>query len=117
MGMFDSLTDDEINRHIAENVMGWETFVDRDGWSEDGILEREIPLWNPATSIADAFEAMEKWCDDGIGHDMRLYIIRCGANKRRICELYNPTIAASGVHVEISRAISLALVEATGSNG
>jgi hypothetical protein len=61
-----------INKAIAEKIMGWEAFKDDDGtiisWvTEYGNLffsDDEGSEWQPSTDMADAWQVVEKMAED-----------------------------------------------------
>ena len=67
---YEQLTDDELNKEVSEKVMGWEVAEDWRGkyWIiQNGILARTTVYdsycnhWQPATSIAQAVEVVERF--------------------------------------------------------
>jgi hypothetical protein len=71
------LSDEELSAKVAEEMMGWHRITDKyrdrgwldkdgreTGWLHDGFRahweEGDEPIWSPATSIADAWEVVEK---------------------------------------------------------
>ena len=62
----------ELDALVAEKVMGWTAVYLSDGvntWLDDGVntgrmISGDYP-WSPSTSIADAWEVVEKLGKDG----------------------------------------------------
>jgi len=48
----------EIDRLVAEKVMGWEYVQDTDKWWDGDVLD--IENFNPSTNIQDAWRVVEK---------------------------------------------------------
>ncbi|MCM3110660.1 BC1872 family protein [Lederbergia lenta] len=64
----------EIDRLIAEKVMGWKYFSPLDEvWTEDGSLSLKKGEWKPSTNIQDAWIVLEKVCKK---HNWRAVIDR-----------------------------------------
>jgi len=58
------MTKDEINRFIAEKVMGWEFVREETYFRPEGKFDTErayVHNWNPMENIAQAFEVLEKF--------------------------------------------------------
>lgn len=59
-----NMTNQEIDRAVAEKVMGWKE-------GETGLLwtptYHTIAEWSPSTSIEQAFEVITKWREEGDG--------------------------------------------------
>jgi len=68
---YEQLTDDELNKEVAVRVMGWHLekilnpFHEEEFWClpHKAVIERK--MWQPATSIAQAFEVVDKMIADG----------------------------------------------------
>ena len=62
----ESLSNEELSALVAEKVMGWETYTPKPYSGREVWWSREIGSidyvshWSPATSIADAWEVVEK---------------------------------------------------------
>jgi len=56
-----NLPDEEINRLIATEWMGWKVGWGMKGWWKDNKFYKWYYEWNPSTSISDAMEALEKF--------------------------------------------------------
>ena len=75
------MTKDEINRKLAEKVMGWHLVcIDiGDKWFDDNNNIKIIGNWNPYENISQAFEVVERiemrgyyfklthWCELEVG--------------------------------------------------
>jgi hypothetical protein len=109
-------TNDQLDRHIAERVMGWELSDDCSVWmhSEEGECLADAMDWSPSTSIADAWEAMSEF--------WKSQTIRYCTIRQRGDESWVFTLSVNDLdHLETSadtpaRAIALALYRATGDN-
>ena len=74
------MNEKEIDRQIAEKVMGWEwvefreryPHADRDYWCIVGDIARtyvrSAKNWTPSTNIAHAFEVVDKMDEDGFDY-------------------------------------------------
>jgi hypothetical protein len=77
------LTDAELNKACAENVMGWH--LEKDGTSDrgysyfdkDGVMQDDLAYWKPATSIENAAACTDKKRSDGWHFVINLYRDRC----------------------------------------
>jgi len=69
------MINDDINRQLAERVMGWELnqagcfYLGECGGAvyknRHDIYDAErMPLWSPTTNVAQALECLSKWCID-----------------------------------------------------
>lgn len=52
----------ELDKWIAENVMGWRYHIRfaPESWLEAGIFKVEVKKWHPTKSTSDAFQVVEK---------------------------------------------------------
>jgi hypothetical protein len=54
-------TNAELDRWIAEHVMGWRLSPGGLSWVCNGNPVRPAYTWSPTTSIVDTFKALDKW--------------------------------------------------------
>lgn len=109
---------------IAEKVMGWKKdnyCVGVDVYKRPGISSLSVSEYNPFTNLAQAVEALEKFCD---GKEYS-YMIYRSPEKRYSCgiitippeELVYLIRRSKEGHSNMSEAICLDLIEAKGGKG
>jgi hypothetical protein len=115
------VTNDELNRAVAERIMGWtftmdsrcrRAYVWAEGTANEGFHVRHADGWQPATNDAHAMKAMRAARDVGV-------YIRLSSYDNGYTAHYTGTAAAPVVptiHTDplASRAICLALLDAAG---
>lgn len=120
------MTNAEINRAVAERVMGWKFRRDRWVWNRKtetgryctgyfiGIEDTDENFmrydfgWSPATSIADAIEAVEKWAGENDRRHWHADSWGCQIDNRYEMTLYG----VGGIYRHVDYTLPLAICHA-----
>lgn len=126
---------DELNRLMAEKVMGWEAldepeafpvFLNKGKWNEDSFFFREqtaeeskrfvvlpkLPVWNPCGNIEQALMCVDKLISSSAGDVRLVLLVTSDMCTAKISDVFYKKELGGAIHPILSYAIVEAIAKA-----